>query len=157
MIYRKGLIAVALAILPGIMFSQSEILGIWFNEEKDGKIEVYKKDGKYFGNIIWIQDNKNDDGSAPKLDINNPDPEKRQRPIVGTQILRNLEWDSSEDEWNEGTIYDPKSGNTYDVFARLEDSETLHLKGYIGFTLIGRSTLWMRVEWALIIHTSLMS
>jgi uncharacterized protein (DUF2147 family) len=144
--YRTLIVAAAFTLLPCLMYSQSEILGVWFNEEKDGKIKVYKEGGKFYGEIIWIKDNKNEDGSSPKYDINNPDPNKRDRTIVGTQILKNLEWDSSEDEWNEGTIYDPKSGNTYDVFARLEGPKTLYLKGYIGFTLIGRSTLWTRVE-----------
>lgn len=138
------LLLLALTSIPG--FAQDEILGVWFNEEKDGKIMVYKKDGKYYGEIIWIRDNTNENGSGPKLDIKNPDPDKRKRPVIGTIILRDLLWDSSEDEWNEGTIYDPKSGNTYDVFARLEDKNTLYLKGYIGFTLIGRSTEWERVE-----------
>ena len=126
--------------------SQSEILGVWLNEDKDGKIKVFKQNGKYYGEIIWIKDNTNDDGSSPKLDRNNPDEKKRSRPIVGTRILKDLEWDSRDEEWNEGEIYDPKSGNTYDVFARLEDARTLYLKGFIGFTLIGRSTLWTRVE-----------
>ena len=140
------ILLILLTFIPGLMLAQSEILGVWYNEEKDGKIKVYQRDGKYYGEIIWIKDNTNDDGSSPKLDKKNPNPENKKRPVVGTQILKGLEWDSGENEWNEGTIYDPKSGNTYDVFARLEDSKTLYLKGYIGFTLIGRSTLWSRAE-----------
>ena len=126
--------------------AQGEILGTWYNEEKDSKIKVYKENGKYFGKVVWIKNNTNDDGSSPKLDSKNPDTSKRTRAIIGTQILKNLKWDSDDQEWNQGVIYDPKSGKTYDVFARMEAANTLYLKGYIGFTLIGRSTLWTRVE-----------
>lgn len=126
--------------------AQNEILGVWFTEEKDGKIKVYKEGDQYFGKIIWIEDDANDDDSEPRTDRENPDPDLRSRRIVGINILKDLEWDSDDQEWDDGTIYDPKSGNTYDVFARLEDPNTLYLKGYIGFSLIGRSTLWKRVE-----------
>ena len=126
--------------------AQGEILGTWYNEEKDSKIKVYKENGKYFGKVVWIKNNTNDDGSSPKLDSKNPDTSKRTRAIIGTQILKNLKWDSDDQEWNQGVIYDPKSGKTYDVYARMEAANTLYLKGYIGFTLIGRSTLWTRVE-----------
>lgn len=125
---------------------QDEILGVWYNEEKDGKIEVYKKNGKYYGEIIWIENDENDDGTKPKTDRNNPDPKKRSRRIVGTKILKDLRWDAFDQEWDDGEIYDPKSGKTYSVYAKMKGPNTLYLKGYIGISLIGRSTLWTRAE-----------
>lgn len=137
----------ALLVTTSVFAQSSEkILGTWYNHEKDGKIEVYKKDNKYFGKIIWIKNNTNDDGSSPRLDKKNPSEKLKMRPIVGTNILTELEWDAEENEWNDGEIYDPKSGSTYSVFARLEDPNTLYIKGYIGFSLIGRSTTWTRVK-----------
>lgn len=126
--------------------AQNEIEGIWLNQEKDGKIKVYQEGGLYYGEIIWIEDNKNEDGTSPRMDHNNPDAKKRSRPIIGTQVLSGLEWDPGEGEWDDGRIYDPKTGHTYEVFARLKGSNTLYLKGFIGFALIGRSTLWERVD-----------
>ncbi|MDX5428266.1 MAG: DUF2147 domain-containing protein [Bacteroidota bacterium] len=126
--------------------SGDDILGTWLNEKKDSKIEVYKKDGAYYGRIIWLKNNVNDDGTSPKVDRNNPDEKLQKRTIVGTIILQDLEWDKEDKEWNEGEIYDPRSGNTYSCFAKLESQNSLYLKGYIGFSLIGRSTTWTRVE-----------
>lgn len=123
-----------------------KIVGIWWNKEKDSKIEVYKKGDKYFGKIIWLKKNKNDDGSTPKRDKKNPNTKLRQRTIVGTNILTNLRWDPSENEWDNGEIYDPRGGSTYSCFAKLQDKNTLFLKGFIGFALIGKSTLWARVK-----------
>ncbi len=123
-----------------------KITGVWYNEEKDAKIPVYRNGNKYFGKIIWLKNNTNSDGSTPKLDTKNPDPSRRKNRIEGTIILRNLEWDADDEEWDDGEIYDPKTGNEYSLYAKLQKPDELYLKGYIGFSLIGRSTVWTRVE-----------
>ncbi len=140
--------AAFITILTFTAQSQSgdAILGVWMNEKKDSKIEIYKKGNEYFGKIIWLKNDHNENGSSPKTDSKNPNEKLRNRPITGINILTELEWDADENEWNEGEIYDPRSGSTYSMFARLEDQNTLFLKGYIGISLIGRSTIWTRVK-----------
>lgn len=147
----KSLISTLL--LSGILFSvqlsaqkADDILGIWLNEKKDGKINVFKKGGKYYGKIIWLKYDTNEDGSSPKLDNKNPDAKLRKKPIVGTLILKDLIWDEDDTEWDDGEIYDPRSGNTYSLFAKIQKSGSLYLKGYIGFSLLGRSTVWTKVK-----------
>lgn len=145
---KKVLALLALILLPGLkaVAQQDAILGTWWNEEKTSKIEVYKQGGKYYGKVIHLTDDTNADGSRPKVDSKNPDTKLRKRRVVGIVILKDLEWDSGDREWNEGEIYDPKTGNTYSLFARLQQDGSLYLKGYIGFSLIGRSTVWTRVK-----------
>jgi uncharacterized protein (DUF2147 family) len=139
-------------VLIGLLFTSSiyaqndKILGTWLNEKKDGKIEVYKKGNGYYGKIIWLKNDKNDDGTRPKTDSKNPDVKKRKRTIVGTNILTNLKWDASEKEYNDGEIYDPRGGSTYSCFAYIQKDGRLFIKGYIGFAIIGRSTLWTRLK-----------
>lgn len=122
-----------------------DIVGVWLTEKKESKIEIYKKGNKYFGKIIWIKETVGPDGKE-KLDVNNPDANKRDRPLLGLTLLKNLTWDADEQEWNEGEIYDPKSGNTYSMLAKKQGQKQLYLKGYIGVSLLGRSTIWTRVE-----------
>ena len=140
----KNLLLLALLVLGGWAYGQKadDIVGIWWNEEKDGRVEVFKKGDKYCGKIEYIKKNENPDGSSPKKDLNNPDEKLRDRVLMGTVILKDLEWDGTE--WEDGEIYDSKSGNTYSCFARLQKDGTLYFKGYIGFSLIGRSTIWTR-------------
>lgn len=138
---------IAVFSIQTMAYSQADkILGTWLNEKKDAKIKVYKKGDKYFGKIIWLKNNKNDDGTSPKRDTKNPNTKLRKRTIVGTNIMLNLKWDASEKEWNGGEIYDPRGGSTYSLFAKLKDKNTLFMKGYIGFSVFGRSTLWTRVK-----------
>jgi uncharacterized protein (DUF2147 family) len=135
-----------LMVLTSLSDKPSEqITGIWLTAEKDGKIKVYKKGNKYYGKIIWINESVGPDGKT-KLDVNNPDPNKRSRPIVGMNIVEGLEWDAEAQEWNEGEIYDPQSGSTYSVYAEMINENRLFIKGYIGFSLLGRSTEWTRIR-----------
>jgi len=137
-------IAILALGLKGMAQNPDFILGVWFNEEKDSKIEVYEENGKYYGKVIWIKNDQNDDGTKPKLDKKNPDTELQKRRIVGTLILKDLVWDADDDEWDDGEIYDPKSGKTYSCYGEVESKNELFLKGYIGFSLIGKSTIWSR-------------
>jgi len=50
------------------------------------------------------------------------------------------------DEWNGGKILDPKSGKIYKCYITLKDENTLKLRGYIGFSLLGRTEYWQRAK-----------
>ena len=144
----KKSILIALVFIESISAKAQadKILGTWLNEPKDAKIEVYKKGDEYFGKIIWLKNNVNEDGTFPKLDSKNENEKLRSRSIVGINILKDLEWDEDDNEWDDGEIYDPRSGSTYSLYAKLENADTLYLKGYVGFSLIGRSTTWTRIK-----------
>jgi uncharacterized protein (DUF2147 family) len=116
------------------------ILGIWFNEEKDAKIKVYRESGKFYGKIVWHK--TGDDISA--FDENNPDPELRKRKKVGLVILTDFEFDDGQ--WEQGEIYDPKSGKTYSCVIKLQKDGSLNVRGYIGISLFGRTTSWTKAE-----------
>lgn len=118
------------------------ILGKWYTEENKSLVEVYKQGDQYFGKMIWLKTPNREDGSA-KLDDKNPDTELQKRPLLGLVILSDLEFDE-DNEWEDGKIYDPESGNTYSCYIELIDHNTIHMRGYIGFSLFGRTTTWIR-------------
>ncbi len=123
-----------------------KVTGIWWNDVKEIKLKIEQKDGKYIGTIIYMIPEKYIDGKSPK-DDKNPDEKLRDRPLVGLQILTGLEYDAKKKEWKDGTIYDPKSGNTYSCFAWLGNNDLLKMKGFVaGIRLLGRSTEWYRAE-----------
>ena len=68
----------------------------------------------------------------------------KNQPIEGLVIVKDL---VLEDQvWEEGTIMDPKSGKVYDCYLSLEDSKTLKVRGFLGFSLLGRTQIWKRQE-----------
>ena len=47
--------------------------------------------------------------------------------------------------WKGGTIYDPEEGKTYRCKMTLTDVDILRVRGFIGISLLGRTTVWKRV------------
>lgn len=130
--------------LAGFAQEADKIVGIWWNEEKTSKIEVEKKDGKYVGTIVYMIPEKYENGQPPK-DDENPDESLRNRSIIGIQILNGFVYDAEKKEWKNGTIYDPKSGKTYDCYGWLESDELLKLKGFVaGIRWMGKSSEWYK-------------
>jgi hypothetical protein len=69
--------------------------------------------------------------------------DRRDRRVVGMEILRNLR--RHGDEWTGGEILDPENGKTYRAKVRLDDGgRTLIVRGYIGYSIFGRSQTWIR-------------
>ena len=144
---RIGLV-LFLSLLIGHAFAQEaqKIAGIWWNDKKTSKIEVKEVDGKFIGTVIYISPEKYVNGK-PEEDYNNPDAKLKTRSRLGLQILSSLKFNSADKEWQNGRIYDPDNGKTYDCFAWFDkDPNVLHLKGYVvGIKWLGRSTAWTKV------------
>ncbi len=144
----KTLTVVAVMLLAGLsahaQTKADDILGTWWNAEKTSKIEVYKNGDKYFGKIIHLE-SPNDEQGKPRVDKDNPDTKLRNRPLMGLVILKGLEYDG-DGEYEDGEIYDPKSGKTYSANAELVNRNKLDLRGYVGISLIGRTSSWTRAQ-----------
>jgi uncharacterized protein (DUF2147 family) len=121
--------------------AQDAVLGKWWTPKRDGQIEIYKSiRGKYFGRLVWGK-------SAGKKDDKNPDPSLRSRELVGINLFTNFTYDAGDKEWEDGSIYDPSSGKTYSCKLWLtDDGKTMNVRGYIGFSLLGRTEKFTRVE-----------
>lgn len=124
--------------------SPDAITGVWWNAEKTSKIQVYEKDGKFYGKIVHLEV-ENDSEGKPRKDKENPNDKLKSRPLKGLVILKDLEY-QGKGSYDDGEIYDPKSGKTYSSSAELVGKDKLDLRGYIGFSLIGRTSTWTRAE-----------
>jgi uncharacterized protein (DUF2147 family) len=127
------------------------LTGKWWNEEKDAQIEIYACDGKFCGKIIWLKEpnypdnNPSGMGGKPKVDRENPDPSKRERPLLGMNLIWGFT-PSSATLWEAGFIYNPRDGKTYKCKLTLERPDRLIVRGFIGFSLIGKTNIWTRVK-----------
>ena len=127
------------------VFSQSPdaVRGVWLNENKDAKIEIYKAADKYAGKIVWTKDMYEADGKTQKKDSKNSNENLRSRTILNIVILSGFTYDDGE--WIDGEIYDPKNGKTYKSKMKLKGN-TLEVRGYIGSPMFGKTTVWSRVS-----------
>jgi len=147
----KKLLLTTLAIIFTIsIFAQDadKVKGYWLTEEGTSQIYIFKaKNGSYYGKICWLEE-PNEDG-APKKDKDNPDPKLKERPLLDLLMLKSFEFNEKDKEWKDGTIYDPKSGKTYDCYMWFEngDYDNLKIKGFVmGMRFLGRETTWKREE-----------
>jgi len=147
------MIIMAFMVFPLVQLNAQEVasddvVGKWMNEDKDAHVEIYKEGDIYNGKVVWLLTPIDEETGKPKLDDKNADESLRDRPVMGLLLLEGFEFDG-DDEWEEGKIYDPKNGKTYSCFMEFEDEDdktVLKIRGFIGISLIGRTTYWTKVD-----------
>ena len=129
-----------LSLLVGVSIS-AQIEGKWKTiDDETGKaksiVEIFKKnDGKYYGKIQQLMQKPTNDNCVKCKD------DRKNKPLIGLEIIRGLEKDG--DEFTGGTITDPKNGQTYKCTIT-RDGNKLNVRGYIGFSVIGRTQVWQK-------------
>lgn len=118
-------------LLNAFIVNSQSIFGKWRTVDDDtGKeksvVEIYEKNGKVFGKIIEIFDPKKRD-----LPCKFCEGDDYNKPILGLDIIKNMEKDG--DAYKEGTIIDPQDGKVYKARLKLDDKNTLQVRGYIAF------------------------
>ena len=135
-----------LAVLVALtsMVSAQSLAGRWKTiDDETGRVksvvEMSERDGQFFGTVVELfrLPEEDQDPHCEKCD----DDRKDMR-VLGMDIVRNMEVE--EDEWDEGTICDPKNGKVYGCKMWFEEGEpnTLKVRGYWGF--IYRTQEWIR-------------
>ena len=134
-----SLVAVFFSVL-----SYAQIEGKWKTiDDETGKpksiVEIFKKsDGKYYGKVIQLLIKPADPNCSGCKD------DRKDKPILGMEVIRGLSKDGSE--FTKGTITDPKNGKTYKSTIKKEGEDKLNVRGYIGFSALGRSQTWYKVD-----------
>jgi uncharacterized protein (DUF2147 family) len=133
-----------MCVVTNAFAQKDKIEGLWYNQEKSAKIEIYKAvDGKFWGKIVWLAEpNKN---GKPKVDENNPKEKFRSWPIINMPILCHFV-KKNDNTYDNGEIYDPKNGKTYSSTITYRSANELGIRGYVGISLIGRTTTWTRAN-----------
>ena len=120
-------------------------LGTWTDAEKKATFEIYKCGDKFCGKIVSLTTPNDPKTGKPKTDSMNPDPKLRNRPRLGLVFMQGFEYDEGN-KWDDGKIYSPEEGKTYSCYMKVLNQNTMEVKGYIGFSLIGKSQTWTRVK-----------
>lgn len=120
-------------------------LGIWTNSERKATFEIYKCGDKLCGKIVSLTVPNDLVTGKPKTDSQNPDPKLKNRPRLGLVFMQGFAYDD-DNKWDDGKIYDPESGKTYSCYMKMLGANSMEVKGYIGFSLIGKSQTWTRVK-----------
>jgi uncharacterized protein (DUF2147 family) len=142
----RTLIVLALAPLS-VHAADLSPVGIWKTvDDHTGKprglVRVTQADGEYQAKVEKIFPKPGEDQN-PKCE--KCEGTRHDQPVIGMTILWGLR--KHGDAYQGGKILDPENGKVYRVKMKLEDGgRTFHVRGFIGFSLFGRTQIWIREE-----------
>lgn len=143
-------ISMAFASSANAQSKADKILGYYLtyddetNAEKS-QVQIYKdNNGKYYGKIVWLKEPLKD--GKPKVDDKNPDSKLQKRAVIGLEILKGFKFNESGNEWNDGSIYNPASGKTYNCYINFESANKIKIRGFIGASWmgLGKTAYWTK-------------
>ena len=103
-----------------------------------GKAETYLENGRLFGRVTEARP-----GRTPRDVCDKCSGEYKNQLILGMVFLRNFH--AEGDNWVDGTVVDPENGREYKGKLWAVGKDSLHMRGYIGISLLGRTESWVRI------------
>lgn len=123
--------------------SPNSILGKWITLAGNCIVEVYRENDEFKAKVLWF----NDKGKKPMTDWTdekNPEPALRNRKLLGMEVLHGLHYNSDENKWVDGVIYDATSGKKWDSEVWLTEDKLLKVKGYWVFKFLCETKTFKR-------------
>ena len=144
---KKTLTLIAL-MLAGSAWAQATPVGLWKTIDDKTKTEralvrITESGGVFVGHIekLLAADAK------PDATCDKCEDDRKDKPMVGLQIVRGVKKSDSEGLFDGGTILDASEGKIYKVRMQPADGgKKLEVRGYVGMPMLGRTQTWMRVE-----------
>lgn len=127
--------------------AESSPVGAWKTiDDQTGQVRaivrIAEVNGEYQGQIENIFPQPGEDPS-PRCEACSG--ARRDRPLLGMVIIENIR--KRDREYSGGTILDPETGTTYRCSLALADAgRKLLVRGFVGFSLFGRTQTWLRNE-----------
>ena len=142
---KKTTVAFLLAsALPAM--AQMSPVGLWRSIDDnsgEARAEISLKDNGKGGVNGVVERSLINTGTPPNCDLCTDD--RKGKPKVGMEIIRDAAKVSGQDAWEGGTIVDPENGKTYKLrLAPIEGGKQLQVRGYIGPFF--RTQIWQRVQ-----------
>ncbi len=115
---RKFIFPMLLVLVAGVLTSfvqqnpeADRLMGVWEPSNGRARVKIEKIGTKYYGKFVWLKEPIDPATGQPKTDKNNPDPSMKNVPLKGYRMLKDFVY-KGNNEWADGTIYDPLNGST---------------------------------------------
>ena len=145
---RHAALGLALTLASGFAFAQATPAGLWKTVDDSTKkekslVRIVESGGVYTGKVEKIID-----ADSPKDAVcKDCTDDRKDKPVVGMTIIRNMKASGDKDVFEGGDILDPNNGKVYSAKLTLVDGgKKLDVRGYIGMPMLGRTQTWQRVE-----------
>lgn len=126
--------------LVWIGLQSNPFVGHWISVDdatgmEKSEISLYLENGKLYGKVERLL--LPEDQGKRCVECKGAD---KNRPIEGLVIVKGLE--KEKQSWTDGTILDPANGKRYSCSISLNADGTLNVRGYLGFSILGRTQVW---------------
>jgi uncharacterized protein (DUF2147 family) len=119
-------------------------VGNWLTQAGSSRIRIADCGGALCGTIVWLKEPNDPDTGKPKTDKNNSDASKRNRPLLGVQIVLGMK-PAGADKWT-GQVYNAEDGKTYSGNLTFTGGSSLQLQGCALGGLICKGQTWTKVN-----------
>jgi uncharacterized protein (DUF2147 family) len=103
-----------------------------------GQVDTYLVNGKLFGKVTKLKPSRKPDDICDLCSG-----ELKNKPMLGMVIMRDMQ--PVGDDWASGFILDPDNGKEYHSKLWAVDKDHLSMRGYVGISLFGRTSNWVRI------------
>jgi uncharacterized protein (DUF2147 family) len=124
------------AIKVASLQDTSKVAGVWQSQSGVTRVRVSPCGAGLCGTVVWQK--------SPAKDVNNPDPSKRERPVVGLQLVSNMK-PVGNGEWS-GAIYNYEDGKTYSGKVKVNGSNSIDIGGCVMGGMICQSKTWTKIN-----------
>lgn len=140
----RYILPIAIFLFTNTNAAEPNVLGIWTCSDKDCKVEIYKTGNTYAAKLLWARKEIDENGN-PKLDVKNPDVNKRNLPIIGSNTLWNAKYNPATGYFEDATAY--RNGRYFCGKFKLNQNGTITITGYnCTFKFLKYSDDWTRIK-----------
>ncbi|MFZ4623933.1 MAG: DUF2147 domain-containing protein [Rhodoferax sp.] len=142
----RALLATIFISTGGIAQAQMTPVGQWHSsDEKTGELKsliiINEVGGVLNGHIDKLLRKTADQKAVCKECTD----DRKDKPMLGLEIIRGAKKVDGKDVWEGGKILDPENGKDYSLrMTPIEDGKKLEVRGSIAF--FGRTQTWVRVQ-----------
>ena len=142
---RQAVLSAALFVAVSA-FAQMSPVGVWRStDDKTGdakaEIRITESNGVVSGKLEKLLRK----GADPAELCKECSDDRKDKPMVGLEIIRGAKKAEGKDVWEDGKILDPENGRNYSLkLTPVEGGKKLEVRGSIG--PFGRTQTWVRVQ-----------
>lgn len=123
-------------------WSQTAPTGVWISVDPEtnkpqSHIRIFEDDGKIHGKVVKLFRDSTQN-PHPLCKACEPDDPRYNQPVLGMTLMQDLKPKNAE-KWVDGQVLDPDTGKEYRCYVELETPDTMKVRAYIGFSLLGRT------------------